>query len=235
MGAAAALSIAALAAVHLLGSRLRVSDLVPRDRWLSAAGGASVAYVFLHIFPELAAAQRALAERAPGPSFLEHHAYLVALGGLTVFYGLEHYARTSPGPATLAFRVHMGAFALYNAVVGALVAEWAQRGLAALVLFACAMGLHFFVNDHSLRERHQERYLRTGRWLLAGSVAAGGIVQALGGVPQTAVHALFAVVAGATILNVLKEELPEERGSRFPAFLLGAVLYGAVLLAAGAA
>ncbi len=32
-------------------------------------------------------------------------------------------------------------------------------------------------------------------------------------------------------MNVLKEELPEERKSRFWAFALGAVLYAAILLA----
>jgi len=32
-------------------------------------------------------------------------------------------------------------------------------------------------------------------------------------------------------MNVLKEELPEERKSRFRAFALGAALYAAILLA----
>ena len=39
-----------------------------------------------------------------------------------------------------------------------------------------------------------------------------------------------AFIAGAIILNVLKEELPEERQSRFIPFILGVVLYGALLL-----
>ena len=35
------------------------------------------------------------------------------------------------------------------------------------------------------------------------------------------------------MLNVLKEELPRERESRFWAFALGAALYSALLLAVG--
>ena len=42
--------------------------------------------------------------------------------------------------------------------------------------------------------------------------------------------ALFAFLAGGIILNVLKEELPEDRQSRFSAFALGAIAYAAVLL-----
>lgn len=43
----------------------------------------------------------------------------------------------------------------------------------------------------------------------------------------------FAFLAGGMILNVLKEELPEERESRFTAFLSGAAGYAALLLLAG--
>jgi hypothetical protein len=39
-------------------------------------------------------------------------------------------------------------------------------------------------------------------------------------------------LAGGVVMNVLKEELPEERESRFWAFLLGAGLYAGVLLVA---
>jgi hypothetical protein len=44
---------------------------------------------------------------------------------------------------------------------------------------------------------------------------------------------LFAFVAGGVILNVLKEELPEERQSKFWAFALGAAIYAALLVSVG--
>jgi hypothetical protein len=37
-------------------------------------------------------------------------------------------------------------------------------------------------------------------------------------------------LAGGVIMNVLKEELPEEHESRFWAFALGAALYSVILL-----
>ena len=42
---------------------------------------------------------------------------------------------------------------------------------------------------------------------------------------------LFAFLAGGVILNVIKEELPEEQESLFWAFALGAALYTVLLLA----
>jgi zinc transporter ZupT len=51
-------------------------------------------------------------------------------------------------------------------------------------------------------------------------------------VSEAALAVLFAFLAGGVIMNVLKEELPEERESRFWAFALGAALYSVVLLVA---
>ncbi len=42
---------------------------------------------------------------------------------------------------------------------------------------------------------------------------------------------LFAFLSGGVILNVLKEELPKERASRFWAFAVGVAVYAVVLLA----
>jgi hypothetical protein len=42
---------------------------------------------------------------------------------------------------------------------------------------------------------------------------------------------LFAFLGGVVILNVIKEELPQEQESLFWAFALGAALYTALLLA----
>ena len=48
------LAVGGLAVVHLFSSKLRFLDVTPRSIWLSIAGGISVAYVFVHLLPELA-------------------------------------------------------------------------------------------------------------------------------------------------------------------------------------
>ena len=221
----------ALAVLHLLAGRLRFLDGVPRNRWLSVAGGISVAYVIVHLLPELAEYQEAVSETSlMGP--LERHVYVLALIGLVVFYGLERWATGSKarggggegeGAAT-AFS--FASYAIYNAIIGYLLVH-REGGLAA---FAVAMGLHFVVNDHGLRDDHRDAYHGYGRWLVSAAVIVGALAGLAGEVAEPVVGLLMAFIGGGVILNVLKEELPEERESRFGAFLAGAVVYTGVLL-----
>lgn len=224
----------ALALVHLVSGRLRFLDVIPRSRWLSLAGGASVAYVFVHVLPELETRGPALAAFAP-LGFVEHHVYLVALGGFAVFYGLERLAqRTETGTdsetATAVFWLHVGSFAVYNALIGYLLVHREQPGLASLVFFASAMGLHFVVNDWGLRHHHGRAYDHLGRWLLAGAILVGTVVGVATVIGEAAIAVLFGFLAGGVVLNVIKEELPAERESRFLPFAFGAILYSALLL-----
>lgn len=230
-----ALAALALAAVHLLSPWLVVLDRLPRSRWLSVAGGISTAYVFVHLMPELARHQ---SETLEGYAFLgaETELFLVALLGLTVFYGLERWARSLPtrgdcprAMRAAAFRLHLGAFAVYNLIVGYLLPERAAQGGASLALYALAMVLHFVVNDRGLYDHHGPRYLGVGRWVLAGAAIAGAALAGLTEPPGILIAALIAFLGGGVILNVLKEELPEERESNFGAFALGAAGYSVLL------
>jgi hypothetical protein len=233
----------ALAALHLVSAGLRFLDSVPRSRWLSVAGGTSVAYVFVHLLPDLAEGQEEIrAAAGEAFAFIENHAYLVALVGLAVFYGLERLAKRSrrqsrqersedaTGPGV--FWLHAGLFAVYNALIGYLLVHREEPGGAELFLYTVAMGLHFVVNDRGLAENHKALYSSFGRPLLAGAVLLGWAVGFATEISDAALSALFAFLGGGVILNVLKEELPEERESRFWAFALGAALYTAVLLIA---
>ena len=60
---------------------------------------------------------------------------------------------------------------------------------------------------------------------------AGWITGLLVELPEIAIGCLFAFVGGAMVLVILKEELPEERESKFWPFLLGATLYAGLVLA----
>ena len=92
------LAVVGLVVVHLFSNRLRFLEGTPRSIWLSIAGVISVAYVFVHLLPELAEVQETIAEaldEGEGLAFLEGHIYLVAFVSLAVFYGLERLATSS--------------------------------------------------------------------------------------------------------------------------------------------
>lgn len=235
-------AIIALALVHVFVGRLRILEGTPRSAWLSIAGGVSVAYVFVHLLPELNEAQVALeGALAEELAFLEHHVYLLALVGLALFYGLERAAVTArrrPRPAGEKvaspgiFWLHVISFAAYNALIGYLIQERGEdEGNQPLMLFAIAMGLHFVANDYGLRGHYRGQYDRIARWVFAAAVLLGWMIGLTGTISEEARSTLLALLAGGVVLNVLKEELPEERESRFWAFAIGAAAYTALLLA----
>lgn len=272
LGAAIA-GAAILAIVHVVTPWLRFLGGTPRSIWLSIAGGVSVAYVFVHLLPELAEGQQSLSRAVEGLhrgaspglfgavrdfvlglGFAERHVYLIALAGLAVFYGLDKLAKRSrarthdsealpreghpqeePGTSDVptsraVFWIHMVSFGLYNALIGYLLLHREVPGLVSLAFFVVAMALHFLVTDFALNEDHRHRYRTIGRWFLVVALALGVWVGASAQLSKATIAVLVAFLAGGVILNVLKEEVPGERRSRFWAFGAGMAVYAALLL-----
>ncbi len=71
--------MAGLAVVHLFSGKLRFLEGIPRSIWLSMAGGISVAYVFVHLLPELAEEQEAIRE---APQERKTRFWVFALGAV---------------------------------------------------------------------------------------------------------------------------------------------------------
>ena len=231
-----------LVAIHLFSGRLRFLGAVPRSGWLSAFGGISVAYVFVHLLPELAEGQRAVEEEVAAGGllgFLEHHVYLVALIGLAVFYYVEkqsldsrHARRGSTEEdhtGVAAFRLSIASFATYNLLIGYLLVHGDFGGLQALALYTVALGVHFVVNDFGLVEHHKHGYERVGRFVISFAVLVGWLLGAVREIPEPAIAVVVAFIGGGVVLNVLKEELPGERRARFMPFAAGAAGYTALL------
>jgi len=231
-----------LALIHLASGRLRILDSLPRSAWQSVCGGIAVAYVFLHILPEFATHQQAIAQdMGLAPESAEKIVFLFALVGLTAFYGLAHLAKASRGQLQAGkdagvsgvplFWMHIASFSLYNLLIGYLLVHRDETGIASLLLYFFAMATHLLTTDSGLRQDHRRRYDRFGRWIIAAAVMAGWAIAAVTRLPDLAIGLLFAFLAGGIVLNVLKEELPEERQSRFLPFLAGVVGYSLVLAA----
>lgn len=233
-GAAVVVAALVLASVHAVGARLRFIQYVPRSSWLSFAGGVSVAYVFLHLLPELSEGAEALAEAVTIGAIDEDLLWLLALLGMLLFYGLEVAARRSraddDSTSNMVFWFSIASFATYNALIGYLLHERREEGIGQLVIFTGAMALHFLVNDFSLREHHKKRYAAVGRWLLIAGIAAGTAAGSVLELSEAALATALAVIAGGVVLNVLKEELPNEAQSRFSAFVLGLAVYALLLV-----
>ncbi|MBN1510088.1 MAG: hypothetical protein JW955_24795 [Sedimentisphaerales bacterium] len=235
-----------LAAVFLLGGKLQAH----RHRWrragISAAAGASMAYVFVQLMPELSEAGKVYVG-TPVMNVLglaEAHVYVAALAGFVFFYGLEHMVAWS----RLAFRVgedgsrrnapvfllHVGGFAAYAALVSYMMVRGLGERPLPVTMYAVAMALHFLSVDHSLRREHGAAYERLGKYVLAAAVIAGWVCAMVTTIHGAAIAMSLGLVSGGVIMNSTIMELPREKDGRFWAFLSGAAGYATVLLAVAA-
>lgn len=224
-----------LATLHLAAPRLRRLPGVPESALGSFAGGISVAYVFVHLLPELAEGNEkigeALEETVRSTALLDLAIFAVALVGFSVFYGLEHLARRARGhePGGL-FSIHLGAFAIYNGLIAYTMPLRVRTGLDFALLFTAAMGLHYVLIDRGMLEHYPRRFRAWGRYLLAACLLAGWLVAAVAAPTNTiAVSLLTAALGGSILLNVFKEELPSDRAASFGWFLVGVLLYAGLL------
>ncbi len=234
--------VAAFASIHLNVRRLRFLQRTPRSRWLSFCGGVSVAYVFLHILPDLGAHSTDLArEFVTEPVVAESIVYSLALAGLAGFYGLERKVKLSRERSREegegdrvkdnVLWLHVASYATLNLLIGYLLVHREEAGPWALGLYFSAIGLHFLTADFGMRQHHPEPYDRWGGPVLAAAVVAGWGLGLFITLPSAAIAGLFAFLAGNIVLGVLKEELPDERQSFFLPFAGGVVGFAALILA----
>lgn len=243
---------AVLGATHLLAARFH--ELVGPDRAPVHSGlaGFTSAYVFLTLLPDIG--------HAEGGSWLEiipDHLtptvlFAVALVGFIVFYLMEiGVARRSGDGGSGSggdgggggggedrrrnvYRLHRITFTALNAMVAFLLPHHLREGLAISSLYIVAAAVHFLVMDHGLATLHGGSYGRKARLLHIGGLAAGSGVALLVGPlpPGVATEPLLAVLAGAIILQVVRDEIPASREGTAWAFALGALIYAVALAAA---
>ncbi|MBC7292193.1 MAG: hypothetical protein H5T83_12775 [Actinotalea sp.] len=239
----AALPVGVLVAAHLLATHLRGLAGRHEGAVVSAAGGISVAYVFLHLLPEVAAGASVVGESVEDlvahVPLQEVLVFLVALAGFTVFYAAERYAARrgsarhgGAGASSAAFAVHLAAFAVYNVAVAYTLPERVEQDRLSAAVFTLAVAVHVLVVDRGLAEHHPRRYGHVGRFVLVGALLLGWLLAGLAAPTSSlTVSLMTAVVAGSVLLTVFQEELPRAKDTRMWPFLAGLAANAALLLA----
>lgn len=213
-----------LAGVHLSVKYYSKLMEQPRKPILSFAGGASIAYVIVHLLPEFQKVQEEFNKLIHIPKHYEDYSlYLVATVGFIVFYSINHFVKASEqnSPHLSVFIYHIGAFVLYNSFIGYYLIKGLKQEPKAVVIFTVVFTLHLMINDVGLRLDHKKRYDPWGSLILAVSVVGGWLLGFFITL-STFIFALwFSWLAGGILLNTIKEELPKERKSKLLPFILG--------------
>lgn len=223
--------------IHFLSKYISLPKAVLRQ-FISFSAGVGIAYVFIHLWPQVAHSQSLAEENINWLEghFLQYLLYLIALTGLIVFYALDRLiARAyekeeidNPNLINSAiYKAHMVFFAFYNAMIGYLLTSREEMEASILIYFI-AFALHFITNDWTLRHHHEHVYDKYGRWILSFSILAGYLLGVFTDFSDFFIGSVEAFVAGAMTLNVIKNELPSERDGKLEGFLTGVI--GAGLL-----
>ena len=229
------------AAIFYFGGALHLPERGHHRRLLSFGAGVSVAYVFVHLLPDLETARVVFVRSTSQISlpFRDLSVNLAAMIGFLAFYALENMviwakntagkskgAGTAGGPV---FWLHIGGLAVSIWLISYLRIRNIDEGTVPLALYTAAMGLHFLAMDYALSREHGKLYERVGRKVLAAASLLGWMIGTVAELPQPGVVVLFGFVAGAVMMNSMIMELPREKEGKLGSFLLGGLIYTALI------
>lgn len=227
--------------VHIFTDTIKYLHEKLTNRLMSLVSGGSIAYVFLHLVPELTHYQE-VAEKELLATWLEnidYVTYISALLGIAVFYGINQLSEKSERenrrrenltrPSKPIFVLEISAFAMYNVLIGYLLQELSGDNIGAYIVYFIVFSFHFIANNRILHLTHEDLYTRAGRWILAISVLIGWILYETTHASELTLAFLSSFLTGGVVLNILNDELPEEKKSSFPFFLIG-MAFIAILL-----
>jgi hypothetical protein len=206
--------------------------------FVSFSGGVAVAYVFLHMLPEL------VEYNQPIGQFLLRHAwltpftelciYIIALLGFLIYYGFDLLAeryRDESRDNSWEYGLHLGMFCLYNFLITYTMSLRAASSMTATIVFTVAMALHFVLTDRKFCRFYALRFNHVGRFILICALLIGWLCSVIFDPVNVLVSALMlAFLSGSVLLNVFREELPATGLTNYYWFGFGSVLVMFILL-----
>ena len=232
------LCVTAIASAHWLASKVARQPDHKQVRWASFGGGAGIAYVFVHLLPELASHGQALS-KAPGmetfaPSNItEALLFLIALAGIMVTYSLDVLATHERQAGRVAGSLHTLNFAAISYLYAYSLPSLISTGLAYGVLFTIAISAHVLLADRTMAARHPTIFRTRTRWFGTAALVLGLLHAALLH-PVADLHLAIATafLGGGLLMAVFREELPAVNRTRLGWLVAGTVSMTSLLLLA---
>jgi zinc transporter ZupT len=213
--------------MHYLSDWLRVKLERQRVQLLSFGAGISVAYLFLYLLPELHS----------GTEFLGKFSFVSMMAGFIAFHLIEKYIYQHATREQLLKdikEVHSAAFFMYHFIIGAVLVTLTRENTLQGALLFFPVLFHSAVSKVSMAEIHPHiREKGALKFVLASSTLLGVIVAYMLEVSQPVYYSLFGFVWGAMLYVIIRDTLPKEKRGNPMFFLIGVLVYGAILVAAG--
>jgi hypothetical protein len=241
----AVISALIFSVINLFSFRIRRYVGKNKNRILSLFSGITAAFVFLDLLPSLQQSSQNLAILSnPEEAVLiyEDAIFLVVFLGFLLFFSLECIAiggfkhpksesDKKQSTNTTVYYLHFASLIFLQFIISFSMLFEYQYSLIGGVLFTFAVSLHLLASDNALEETYPNRHGRNGRYL-ATVIPLLGVVLSIS-FPEKILEAsvLLAFISGAILYQSIRSEIPTvHRKSSLLLFLVGAFLYGAILI-----
>lgn len=204
---------------------------------MSVAAGASVAYIFVKLLPELE--EIAILFRHETKYFMPYEgAYGINIAmmlGFLFFYGLDEMSLGQAEACEkdrdkMAYWLKVLGYGGYIGLIGYLLVRSLMEEETSRLFYVLSMSMHFFMIGFGLRDIHKENYDRIDRYLLSGFCLFGWLIGIMFELPKPFIMILFGFVSGGVISVTGIVELPRDKEGKFVPFLIGATAYAAFLI-----
>jgi len=212
-----------LGVTHYWSERINTKS-VGRMKAVSFTAGILITYLFLHLFPTLYES-----------GFMLNRVSLVfVLVGFAIFHALEKYIyQHSKSTKILKMElrgVHTISLFVYYLVMGiVLVSIWRDVSELAASLFFVPLLLHAALSSTSFSELHDVVRIPTVKFLLSFSTLIGILVGYYVVIAQTAHYVMMGSIIGMLLYVTIVDSIPKEREGRPGFFLLGVIIYSAII------
>ncbi|MDP3991284.1 MAG: hypothetical protein Q8P63_03260 [Candidatus Nealsonbacteria bacterium] len=208
-----------LGAVHFWNEKIFFKQEATKAKTMSFVAGASVAYVFLYLLPDL----------YKGVAHINQWIFIFILLGFSLVHILEKYLYQHAGGEERSLRLkeaHFLIFFLYYFIIGIIMVDFLKINLWTGLLFFLPIVFYAAVSRVSLEKVHiRIREQRFFRILLASAVLLGALSSSAVLEQIFLYHILLAFVIGAFFYIVIMDFIPREAKGRPSYFILGAGLY----------
>ena len=218
-----ALCVGFLTLCHWLAPLLSKQPQRNQQALASVGGGVGLAYVFLHLLPEMS-----------GP--LHDRLFLIALLGIAIPYSLNAIHAKHRGMIDWTGNGRLLSFSITNYVYAYSLPSILDRNISSGMLYVLAIGAHILLADRTMALEHPVLFRQRLRWIGSGALITGSfhaaVLKSLLGHPihDPTIAYASAFVAGGLIMSVFREELPVPSASRIKWFLLGLVVMTGLLM-----
>jgi zinc transporter ZupT len=197
-----------------------------------------LAYVFIHLLPELASGGRTISEAVNMHRYLptamtESLLFLVTLVGVVIPYALNVISQQHPASRRWTGSARLATFALINYLYAYSLPSLLTTGISYGVLFTVAISTHILLAERTLAREHPTAFRRRFRWIGCTALVVGSVqAAALHPVSDLTLALATAFVGGGLLISVFRQELPDTDHSRLGWFGTGLLGMTTLLLVA---